>query len=248
MEKGGCFMRSVLQRIFFGVVLLAVALIIFANGVFGLNIPISFEGWWTLFLIIPGIAGIIAEGVRFWNFVITIVGLSLLAQAQGWLPERLSGAVFWAGILIIVGLWLIIGAFRPRRSSDGYHRHHHHRIQYHNNAYEDVNEYPDYIAVFSSHDTKNTSKSFRGGKITAVFGGASIDLREMQLAEDATLEVSAVFGGVEVILPTDLPIKMSSTPVFGGIDNSASNPSKVEGKYTLFIKGAAVFGGIEISN
>jgi predicted membrane protein len=239
------FVRRVLQRIFFGVVLLAVAVIIFANGVFGLGLKLTFfAGWWTLFLIIPGISGIIAEGPRFWNMILTVVGVSLLAQAQGWLPENISGSVFWSGLIIIFALWLIIGAFRPRGS---YVRQ---RIKYHSSSSsnQDSNDYPEYIAVFSSHDTKNTSKSFRGGKITAVFGSSVIDLSEIELVSDVNLEVSAVFGSVELILPADLPIKITATPIFGGIDNSIANPSKVEGKFTLYIKGAAVFGGIQIMN
>ena len=245
-------MRRVLQRIFFGVILLAIAVIIFLNSVLGLGLHFDFFSWWPLFLIIPGISGIIADGPRFWNILLSIVGVGLLVQAQGFLTEKMSGAIFWPGLIIIFALWLIIGAFKPKKNYDPHihnHRHFHDHKFYSNfSSNQDSNDYPEYVAVFSTHDTKNTSKSFRGGEITAVFGSLVIDLKEIELDSDATLDVSAVFGRVELILPSDLPIKMSATPVFGGIDNSTTNPSKADGKYTLHIDGSAVFGGIQIMN
>lgn len=239
-------MRRVLQRIFFGVVLLAVAVLIFANGVFGLNLHVEdFRGWWTLFIIIPGISGIIADGPKFWNILLSIIGISLLVHEQAWLKSSMSDSIFWSGIIIIFALWLIIGAFRPRGNHIKNHINKHISGRFSN---QDSNDYPEYAAVFSSYETKNTSKTFRGGKASAVFGGLVIDLSDIELFSDANLEVNAVFGGVELILPKDLPVKITATPVFGGVENSATNTSKAEGKYTLYIKASAVFGGIQIGN
>jgi hypothetical protein len=105
-----------------------------------------------------------------------------------------------------------------------------------------------YEAIFSGSNKRVVTNDFRGGKITAVFGGTELDLRKAKIASDSAvnLEVSAVFGGVKVMVPKTWSVQGNLTGVFGGFENSAVAPAKPEG--TLIIKGAAVFGGGEIIN
>src|ERR1700694_2495621 len=58
------------------------------------------------------------------------------------------------------------------------------------------------VYIFSGADRKVDSKNFRGGKITAVFGGFKIDLTRSDLEGDqVAIEINAMFGGGEIIVP-----------------------------------------------
>lgn len=101
--------------------------------------------------------------------------------------------------------------------------------------------------VFWGADFNVKSENFSGGSIDTVFGGFKLDLREAKLSEgNSTLEVNAVFGGGEVIVPKDMRVEVETSAFMGGVTNQTSN-SAASGS-TLKIKATAVFGGIEIKN
>jgi len=92
----------------------------------------------------------------------------------------------------------------------------------------------------------------------AVFGKVMVDLRGIELKEKVTrVKVTAVFGGAEVILDKNMPVRIKADAVFGGVNlpenvaggfGSASYQSQNfdENKNYLLIEASSVFGGIEI--
>ncbi len=106
-------------------------------------------------------------------------------------------------------------------------------------------------AVFSGGKRKISVDDFQAAKYDAVFGGFEIDLRGSQIQGDsAMIEVNAVFGGIEVRVPTNWSVVMQGAGVFGGFADSTEqpNPAVTPNVKRLFVRGAAVFGGVEIKN
>ena len=91
-----------------------------------------------------------------------------------------------------------------------------------------------------------------------MFGKVVVDLRNVELKEKITrVRVNAVFGGAEVILDRNIPVRINAETVFGGVHlpedvagafGSASYQSKNfdENKSYLLIEGSSAFGGIRI--
>ena len=107
------------------------------------------------------------------------------------------------------------------------------------------------VYVFSGTDRKITAKDFQGGRISAIFGGFKIDLTRADMSGDAaTLEVNAVFGGGEIIVPETWQVVAVGAGVFGGFEDKTRHvqPDPAQPTKTLFVKGSAVFGGIVIRN
>lgn len=80
-----------------------------------------------------------------------------------------------------------------------------------------------------------------------VFSGAEIDLGNVKTnKEKLNLELIAVFDGVKVRVPKNWSVKSEGAGVLGGFNNQ----TKPEGKklVDVKIKGAAVFGGVDIIN
>ncbi len=63
------------------------------------------------------------------------------------------------------------------------------------------------------------------------------------------LEVNNVFGGTKIIIPSNWDVKNEVTALFGGIEDKRSlNNIIPDADKTILLKGACVFGGIEVSN
>jgi predicted membrane protein len=112
-------------------------------------------------------------------------------------------------------------------------------------------DFIDYVNVFSGGERQIVSENFRGGRISAVFGGMELDLTKAKLAPGRNeLEIACVFGGATLIVPDDWNISIEVTPVLGGFSDSRKLiPGRtVDATKQLVIKGAVVFGGGEIKS
>ena len=105
--------------------------------------------------------------------------------------------------------------------------------------------------VFSGTRQKIDSQDFLGGKVTAVFGGAEIDLRGAGTKrEEISIKAEAVFGGIELWVPAHWQTIVRGTGVFGGFEDktfpAALGASSKAPR--LVVTGAAVFGGVVVKN
>jgi predicted membrane protein len=145
--------------------------------------------------------------------------------------------LFWPSIFVIIGLTFIVTKRRGFNSV----------------ATTGIvgDDYIDYVNVFSGGERQIVSENFKGGKISAVFGGMELDLTKAKLAPGRNeLEVACVFGGATFIVPDDWNISIEVTPVLGGFSDSRKLiPGRiVDSTRQLVIKGAVVFGGGEIKS
>jgi predicted membrane protein len=111
------------------------------------------------------------------------------------------------------------------------------------------NNYIDDVAIFGGGHKTIYSDNFKGGNITAIFGGSEIDLTQCKLAEgDVILDTVMIFGGTTIMVPKEWNVRVMVTPIFGGFSNKVfRNPiSPVDTTRTLIIKGVTIFGGGEI--
>jgi hypothetical protein len=106
-------------------------------------------------------------------------------------------------------------------------------------------------AVFGGAKRVLTTQDFQGGEVVAIFGGVELDLRQTgMVADSAVLEINAVFGGVELKIPRNWSAVVQGVGIFGGYsDNSFQpDPALAPGVKQLIVKGAAVFGGVDVKN
>ncbi len=107
----------------------------------------------------------------------------------------------------------------------------------------DLNE----VAVFSPLNKEVVSENFAGGKIVLIFAGGEVDLRKAKAAgKTVDLEIVAIFGGAKIMIPKEWTVNTSkNVAVLGGVSNETE---KGTSDIVLNLKGAAIFGGLEIGN
>jgi hypothetical protein len=85
-------------------------------------------------------------------------------------------------------------------------------------------------------------------RIKAVFGGADLDLRDASLeAAEVEIDIRAVFGGVNIVVPPDIRVTVDGDGIFGAFNDDASHRGQPgPGAPLVRVTGKAVFGGVNV--
>ncbi len=79
----------------------------------------------------------------------------------------------------------------------------------------------------------------------AIFGGSDLDLRDATFtAPVVDLNVTCVFGGVNVIVPEGVAVDNHVIGLFGGVDTASTDPQP--GAPTVRLRGLCLFGGVNV--
>ncbi len=118
-------------------------------------------------------------------------------------------------------------------------------------AEEDIMDGDDFVSVssvFSGLKRTILSKSFKGGRISCVFGGVELDLSQADIQGTATLSMEEVFGGVKLIIPANWTVRNNIDGVFHGVDDKRAFKGQNDADKILILQGSAVFAGVEIKS
>ncbi|MFC2130804.1 LiaI-LiaF-like domain-containing protein [Bacteroidota bacterium] len=193
----------------------------------------TISDWWPLLIIALGISHLARKKPPvFTGLLIIGVGILLLADNLNYITGGFWDA-FWPLLLVIFGISVLLpgGRFLCK------HNHHH--------TDGDLNT----TTIFSGQHKKINDRNFKGGNVSALFGGAEIDLTEAELSsEGAVLNLNAAFGSIEVFIPTHWHVKISGTPIFGGFEDKTKQDKPSDDSRILNINYNVIFGGIEIRN
>lgn len=224
--------KSVLWGIFF-----IVAGVVWALSAFDIvQVDIFFDGWWSLFIIVPSAISLFTSNDRANSAIWLAIGVILLLCARDVLTYDHVKKIAVPVIIILIGIKLILSSFTKRHIA---------KVEESFEKYEgDVDKV---LGIFNASEIKCDGKVFRGAEINAIFGGVDYDLRGAIVEPDAAIKVSAVFGGVEIIVPEGVRVRVKSSALFGGVsDKSKKYDRDAENVVTLYVSAFALFGGIDI--
>lgn len=222
------------KNIILGLILILIGIVIGTNSLGITNINIFFSGWWTLFIIIPCFIGLLSEGEKTGNIIGLLIGISLLLCCQNVLDFELIWKLALPVALIIIGLSFVFkDTFEHKISS---------KIKELNN-----NETSEgYCSTFTGQNIKLGAEKFTGTDLTAIFGGIKFDMTSAKLEKESIINVSSIFGGIEIYVPENVNVKIKSSSIFGGVNDKRKNISEDEKNKTVYINATCIFGGVEI--
>lgn len=186
--------------------------------------------WWPLILIIIGIIQLINRTHSSMVSGLLFILIGCLFLANQWFEGSLT-AYLWPLILVFIGLTFIFSRVNRENPS-----HSNRSIQA--------------FSLFSGTEVRSRSKSFEGGNVTAIFGGSEIDLREAIISDaGATLDLSTIFGGINIYVPGNVQVEVTGIPIFGGWENKTrERVVDNEDLPVLRVNCLTIFGGVEINN
>ena len=221
------------ENILWGIAFIVVGLILAGNAIGITNIDIFFDGWWTLFIIVPCFIGLFNDSDKTGNVIGLVIGGALLLACQGLLNFEMVWKLVVPVALVIIGVSIIF--------KDSIHGKINSEISKINKSQKDI---PSYCATFSEQNANFENEEFKGADLTAVLGGVKCDLRQAIINSDTVIKAESIFGGVEIYVPSNVKVKIKSTPIFGGVtDKSVHNQ---ESEHTIYINSTCIFGGVDI--
>ncbi len=226
-------------RLIFGAILIVIGGIVLLGNLDFFNVDLSFYLFsWKTILIYIGIYLLAARPQSYSGYI--LMGLGFIFWIPNIFGENISlHEVFWPLVLIGLGILLIT---RQRNR-------HHEKRQNNKKGYSDNKGYLNDISVFGGGIKIIQSDNFKGGSITAVFGGSEIDLRQVSMEEDfIVIDVFTMFGGTKLILPENWKVEWDGVSLFGGFSDKRRINTGVVTEKTLVIKGLVMFGGIEVKS
>ena len=104
------------------------------------------------------------------------------------------------------------------------------------------------VAIFEPLEFHSTSRNFRGGRLECWYGGGVLDLRDATLApEGATLQVRAVFGGGQILVPADWKV-VSTVRGMGGLQDIRDAKGYAADAPELVIEGVLIAAGFAVQS
>jgi predicted membrane protein len=227
------------KRLIAGVIIVLIGAVILASnfGVLPSNIRYYLFHWEVILMGIGVIALLTSEHKGTGIILIAVGGAFYL---RNFIDLHFNfWQLFIPSMIILLGLILI---FRRRTGNE-----------YGAKVLEPGEDYMDDVSIFGGSEKVVSSKNFKGGKITAIFGGSAFNMSGVKLAPGPQyIDIFALFGGATFIVPEDWNIRIKVVSIFGGFsDKHRVTKSEKENNNKdnmLIIKGLAIFGGGEVKS
>lgn len=109
----------------------------------------------------------------------------------------------------------------------------------------------DAFALLGGNEQRATGETFTQASLSAIFGGVTLDLRDTTVADPpARVNVTALFGGVDVIVPREWNVQIDMLPILGAAEDERPRRSPEEGsdRVDLIVTGFVAFGGVTVKD
>jgi predicted membrane protein len=220
-----------------GLVIIAVGAVLLLNqfGVFPYHFVAHF---WPVVLIVVGLIKLFTSKDRGeMVFGGCLIGAGIILQTNSLGITHITWGQAWPLFIIVVGLMVVAHSLSGKSCGGS-------RVS---TDEADL----DSFYIFGGGERNVNAKDFRSARLFAVFGGYEVDLTRAEMAgNDAYVEANAVFGGGEIRVPLNWKVVVQGMGIFGGyndktqhVQTDATTPAKI-----LYIRGVAVFGGVEVKN
>ncbi|MBN2350660.1 MAG: hypothetical protein JXJ22_17620 [Bacteroidales bacterium] len=227
-----------IKVIFVGLLFIIIGGLLMAGnlGFISINLKEYIFKWQSILIVIGLLSLTKREGIPFGSILI-ILGVFFHLREHVDLPITFH-QIFWPALIMGIGIIIILSrvlikprAFRVDISST-------------------EEEFIDDVAIFGGLERTITTKKFKGGRSVSIFGGTKLNMLNSELAEGThEIEILAIFGGVQYLIPKEWNVKINVVSIFGGFaDKRLISENDVDPSKQLIIRGLAVFGGGEIKN
>ena len=202
------FMKKI-ENTVIGLIFIIIGVIIGLNAFHITNIDLFFDGWWTLFIIVPCFFGLFKDKTG--NIIGLIVGIYLLLYCQGLIDFQFAWKLVVPVIFVLIGLKMIF--------KDTFNKKKPHQNIYDNQLYTGGN----YDVTFNGlilDLTKAYLNEETNITISTLFGGV-----DLYLPDDVNIQIqsSNFLGGVDLHkrenkIENTKVIYLNARCIFGGIN------------------------------
>jgi predicted membrane protein len=193
---------------------------------------------WPLFLVAGGVVRLtqLGSSSRFMGGLMIVLGCILEASEFHLIPYRIRD--LWPLGIIALGLLLLFQSLNPPEEE----REGRWKLRF-------PMPLADNLSIFGGGERHINSPDFTRADVLAIFGGYKLDLRKATIkGASAVIDATALFGGIEIIVPEAWNVVVRGVGIFGGYGDESHLPNPSEQAPELIVQGLAIFGGVAIKN
>ncbi|PBQ32548.1 hypothetical protein CNR22_12455 [Sphingobacteriaceae bacterium] len=242
-------------KIMGGLLIVAIGSLFLAREL-GVEIPFWVLSWKMLLIALGLLTAVKHKFLNpGWLLLVGVGGVFLLTDIY---PDMKIKPLLWPIIIILFGLAIM---FKPRkkraehcrnqwRKYQNRHFRKNHNLQEEFNKKEEPNkeDFIESVCIMAGAKRMIVSKNFKGGEVVNVFGGSELNLSQADFEGTANLEVTQVFGGTKIIVPSNWEIRSEMVTILGNVEDRRSAQPHLDKdlKKVLLLTGTTVFGGVDI--
>ncbi len=223
------------KNILWGIFLVLMGILIGLDTFEVLNINFFFDGWWTLFIIIPCTIDLFKGRDKTADILGIAVGIFLLLVCRDIITFQILIKLLVPTILVFVGLSLLF-----KNKAGG-------KVA---REIKQINENGlprrEFGASFSKENLNLDGQVLQSMDLSASFGKLSCNFQNTTVNTDIVLNVNASFGSVEIIAPKGVRVVVKSSSLFGGVANKTENIDQNINMPKIYINAVCMFGGVDV--
>ena len=222
-----------ISNMLWGLTFIVLGVMIGLNSFGVTHIDFFFDGWWTLFIILPCFIEIFRSKVKILNVIGIATGFALLLFCQRIFSLEMLWKLSLPTILVLIGISLVFkdAVFSPKS------------VPFKTSADKRGAE-DKYKASFSNKKIKYDNQVFYGNDLSAAFGSMTCDLRNAIIEEDVIINANVTMGNIDILLPPTVNVDIKKMGIGGVYDNRLGK--NVSPSPTVFVSGVCLLGNVEI--
>ena len=214
-----------------GLVFIIIGCILGVNALGIAHINIFFDGWWTLFIIVPAFINIFKDDDKEAAFVWLLVGVILLLACNDFISFDLVWKLAFPAILVLIGISIM---FKDKVEKEV-------KVK----IKESKNTNRSTICATFEEKRVKADKKYEDVTLEAIFGSLRYDMRDVEIKKDVVLKTSTVFGSIKIVAPEGVAVKVSSSGIFKDTINKVKG---TDSKHTIYVDASTVFGSVIVSD
>lgn len=229
--------RTVSRQVILGILVIGMGLLFLVDNMGLLDFRQALQFWPMAFIVVGVLKLVDSRSADGYLLGAVLVGVGVLMVLNRLGIVYFSWRMVWPVLLIALGCALLYRAVTGRRMPGM------------STTMSAADDNVDVFAILGGFERRITTPAFRGGEVTAIMGGCSLDLRNSSIdpvTGEAVINVFAVWGGVTLKVPPDWTVVLHGTPIMGGFEEKTVPPP--DGSKRLIVRGYAIMGGVEVRN
>ena len=186
-----------------------------------------FPGWWTFIIIFPALGNLLFQSNKVSGTYMLISGILLLLA-------NLEIITFIKCFTILVCLGIIILGINIIKVT----------LNLPTNRKDTNKTLPIFYTIFGATEELASTTLSEGGKVIAICGATTIDMKNSKLKSDIVIKTKSVLGTVELLFPDNVEVITSSKNILGESLNYKKTESK--NKVTIYVDSTSILGSIKI--
>lgn len=217
------------SKILWGIVLIVLGLFIGLKSMGYIDFDIFFDGWWTLFIIVPSFIGLFKKDERFSSFIFLIIGILLLLMCNDVIDFDNIRKLILPAILVIIGLSLLFKGSSNKKVE------------------KEISKFDteDTVCATFSEQVKHVDSEFKNTELEAIFGSVKLDISEAKIKKEAYIKATSIFGQNRITVPEGYMVKVQDSAIFGEVINKTTGDDE---KHVIYIEAFSLFGSVIIDD